>query len=323
MPKGRWIVAALALVLAPLGAEAQQWPAKPVKILTGFPPGGPGDTTSRILGEEFAKAFGQPFVVENRPGAAGNIAAAHVAQSPPDGYTLFSANSGALGVNPTLYDKLPYDAAKDFTPITMMVITPMAIMSAANGPIRTLGDLVAAMRTNGAKLNYGTPGIGTLPNIVGEMLKAQVKGGSTHIPYKGSQPIATGLTSGEIQWASDAPITVIAPMKSGLVCVLALTASARWPHAFPDTPTTAEAGVPDLVEYAWFALVGPAGLPREIVAKLHAAGTGALRKPDVIEKLLNLGLEAKPMSPEDTAKYMADTRARWGAVVKAAGMKVE
>jgi len=313
----------LLLACAPVAAPAQTWPTKPVKILTGFPPGGPGDTSARILADEFSRVFGQAFFVENKPGAGGILAADVVAHSPPDGYTLFSANSGALGVNPSLYEKLPYDAAKDFQPITMMVVTPMAIMAAADGPLRTLGDLAAATRKDGARMNFGTPGIGTLPHIVGEMFKAKVQGESQHVPYKGSQPIISGLTSHEIQWASDAPVNVMGAMGGGQVRVLALTASTRWGGVFADVPTTAEAGVPDLVEYAWFALVGPAGLPPDVVAKLHGAATVVLKKPEVVERMNNLVLEPKPMTPEETAHYMADTRARWGAVIKAHGMKVE
>jgi len=322
MGKLRWIsILLLAFAFLP-AALAQSWPTKPVKILTGFPPGGPGDTTSRILGEEFAKAFGQPVVVENKPGAGGNIAAYAVAQSPPDGYTLFSANSGALGVNPTLYEKLPFDAAKDFQPITMMVVTPMVFFVSANSPHATLGDLIAALKKDGARMNYGSPGIGTLPHIVGERFKSRLNVASTHVPYRGATMLVEDVANGDLHWSLDAPINILSAAKAGRIRLIAITAAARWP-TLPEVPTTAEAGVPDFIDNAWFALVGPAGMPRDIVMKLHGVAIAALKKPDVVEKLLNLGLEAKPMSPQETEAYIAETRARWGAVVKATGMKVE
>ena len=325
MRKALWLalraVFIVMVAFAP-AAFAQTYPAKPVKIYVGFPPGGPSDTSTRILAEELSKSLGQPFVIESKPGAGGNIAAQTAARATPDGYTLFAANSGALGVNPSLYAVLPFDAARDFQPITLMVVTPMVFMVPAESPVHSLGDLIALLKREGVKMNYGTPGIGTLPHIVGEIFKDRAQVKSEHVPYRGTGPMMEGLTSGELQWALDSPVAAAGPARSGKVRVIAITAEARWP-TLPDVPTTAEAGLPGLVEYAWFALVGPAGLPTEIVATLYDASAAALARPDVIERMINLGLEPKPMTPDATAQFMADTRERWGRVVKEQGIKVE
>jgi tripartite-type tricarboxylate transporter receptor subunit TctC len=316
-------LASLALTLAVAPAVlAQSYPIKPVKIYVGFPPGGPSDTSTRILAEELAKALGQPFVIESKPGAGGNIAADAVARATPDGYTLFAGNSGALGVNPSLYAMLPFDAAKDFHPITMMVVTPMVFMVPSAGPANSLGALIALLKKDGARANYGTPGVGTLPHIVAEMFKNQAQVRSEHVPYRGTGPMMEGLTSGELHWALDSPVAAAGPARAGKVRVLAITAESRWP-SLPEVPTTAESGLPALIEHAWFALVGPAGLPRDVVTRLHGAASAALHKPELNERMVNLGMQPKPMSPEDTAKYMADTRERWGEVVRANRMKVE
>jgi tripartite-type tricarboxylate transporter receptor subunit TctC len=321
------LLAATALALAaaiflPATASAQTWPAKPVRILIGFPPGGPSDTSTRVVADELAKALGQPFVIESKPGAGGNIAAETTAKSSPDGYTLFAANSGALGVNPSLYRSLPFDAAKDFAPITLMVVTPMILMVNAESPAKSLPDLVKAMRANGKAMNFGSPGIGTLPHIFGEMFKNQVRGDSAHVAYRGTAGLMDALVKREVDWALDSPIAGIGLAKSGKIRILAIAAAERWP-TLPEVPTTAQSGIPGIEAYAWFALVGPAGLPDDIVAKLNAAATAALKKPEVAEKLLALGLEPKPMSPEATARFMAETREKWGAVVRANNIKVE
>jgi tripartite-type tricarboxylate transporter receptor subunit TctC len=293
-----------------------------VKILIGFPPGGPSDTSTRLVAEEMTKALGQPFVIESKPGAGGNIAAESVAKSAPDGYTLFAANSGALGVNPSLYASLPFDAAKDFSPITMMVVTPMIVMTPESNPAKTLAELVGAMRARGKEMNYGSPGIGTLPHITGEALKAAVGGGSAHVAYRGTAGLTDALVKAEVQWALDSPIAGIGLAKAGKIRILAIAAAERWP-TLPDVPTLAESGIPGIEGSAWFGLVGPAGLAPDIVARLNAAAVAALKKPDIGEKLIALGLAPSPMTPAETAKFMADTREAWGKVVRANGIKVE
>jgi tripartite-type tricarboxylate transporter receptor subunit TctC len=318
------VLAGLAAGVALLAAAAfaQTYPSKPVKILIGFPPGGPSDTSTRLVAEEMTKALGQPFVIESKPGAGGNIAAESVAKSAPDGYTLFAANSGALGVNPSLYASLPFDAAKDFSPITMMVVTPMIVMTPESNPAKTLAELVGAMRARGKEMNYGSPGIGTLPHITGEALKAAVGGGSAHVAYRGTAGLTDALVKAEVQWALDSPIAGIGLAKAGKIRILAIAAAERWP-TLPDVPTLAESGIPGIEGSAWFGLVGPAGLAPDIVARLNAAAVAALKKPDIGEKLIALGLAPSPMTPAETAKFMADTREAWGKVVRANGIKVE
>ena len=195
-------------------------------------------------------------------------------------------------------------------------------MVPTDSPANSLGDLIALLKKEGAKMNYGTPGIGTLPHIVGEIFKDRAQVKSEHVPYRGTGPMMEGLTSGELQWALDSPVAAAGPARAGKVRIIAITAEARWP-TLPNVPTTAEAGLPGLVEYAWFALVGPAGLPKEIVARLYDAAGAALAKPDVVEHMINLGLQPKPLTPDATAQFMADTRERWGKVVKEKSIKVE
>ena len=315
------MVVFIALTCAP-AALAQAWPTKPVKIVIGFTPGGPSDSSTRIIAEDIGRTLGQPFLIENKPGAGGNLAADTVAHAAPDGYTLFLANSGAFGVNPSLYATLPFDPVKDFTPITLTVTTPLVIIVGANSPAKTMGDLITMIKRDGAAMNYGTPGIGTLPHIGAEILKERIGGKSTHVPYRGSAQEVEGVMKGEVQWSIDAPVTAVGPLKAGQIRLLAISSEKRLP-ILPDVPTTAEAGIPELNDGPWYALVGPAGLPADIVAKLHAATVAALRKPEVIERMTPLGLEPKPMTPAETAAYMAATRERWGAVVRAHGMKVE
>jgi tripartite-type tricarboxylate transporter receptor subunit TctC len=320
---GLTVSAVLTVVLACASASfAQGYPTKPVRIVIGFTPGGPSDSSTRIIAEDLGRTLGQPFLIENKPGAGGNLAADTVAHAAPDGYTLFLANSGAFSVNPSLYATLPFDPVKDFTPITMTVTTPLVIIVGTNSPAKTLGDLIAMIKRDGAAMNYGTPGIGTLPHIAGEILKERIGGKSTHVPYRGSAQEVEGVMKGEVQWSVDAPVTAVGPLKAGQIRLLAISSEKRLP-ILPDVPTTAEAGIPELNDGPWYALVGPAGLPNDIVAKLHGATVAALRKPEVIERMTPLGLEPKPMTPAETAAYMAATRERWAKVIKATGMKVE
>jgi tripartite-type tricarboxylate transporter receptor subunit TctC len=313
----------LALALAPALAFAQGYPNKPVKFVVGFPPGGPGDTSTRIMADALSKALGQQFVVENKTGAAGNLAVESVARAAPDGYTLLSGNSGALAVNPSLYPSLPFDAAKDFTPITMMVLSPMVYFVLADSPIKSLPDLAAQMKTRGAELNYGSPGIGTLPHLAVEAMKKKLGIQSTHVPYRGTGPMMDGVMKGEVQWSMDAPVGPIGQAKSGKVRILAVAGRERWP-TLPDVPTVRETGIPGVDEaYAWFALMGPAGLPKDIVQRLYEPAVAALKDPQVKERMVNLGLAPTPMTPEETAAFMDKERTLWGAVVRENNIKLE
>jgi len=314
---------ALAMTVPLAGALAQAYPTRPVKFVVGFPPGGPGDTSTRIMADALSKALGQQFVVENKTGAAGNLAVESVARAAPDGYTLLSGNSGALAVNPSLYPSLPFDAAKDFTPITMMVLSPMVFFIRTESPVKSLPELVALMKSRGAELNYGTPGAGTLPHLAVEALKLKLKLQSTHVPYRGTGPMMDGVLKGEVQWAMDAPVGPIGQAKAGKVRILAVAARERWP-TLPDVPTVKETGVPGIEEaYAWFALMGPAGLPKDIVARLYEPAVAALRDPQLKERMVNVGLAPTPMTPEQTAAFMDKERTLWGAVVRENNIKLE
>jgi tripartite-type tricarboxylate transporter receptor subunit TctC len=318
------VIAVALTILAPLaGTSAQTYPSKPVKFVVGFPPGGPGDTSTRMMADALSKALGQQFVVENKTGAAGNLAVESVARATPDGYTLLSGNSGALAVNPSLYPSLPFDAAKDFTPITMMVLSPMVYFVPADSPVKTLPELVQQMKARGAELNYGTPGTGTLPHLAVEALKKQLGIQSTHVPYRGTGPMMEAVLKGEVQWAMDAPVGPIGQARAGKVRILAVASRERWP-TLPDVPTVRETGIPGIEEaYAWFALMGPAGLPKDIVTRLYEPAVAALKDPQLKDRMLGLGLAPTPMTPEETAAFMDKERTLWGAVVRENNVKLE
>ena len=301
---------------------AQAYPTKPVRIVVSFPPGGPTDTSTRIVAEELAKSLGQPFVIESKPGAGGNIAAESVARAQPDGHTLLVASSGTFSINPFLFATLPFDPVKDFTPISVMVTTALAIIAPEDGPIATLADLAQRMRSDGKAMNYGTAGIGTLPHILGAMLRAAANGDSAHISYRSTPALLEAIAKGEVQWGIDSPVSVIGPLRAGKLRVLAVSSANPWP-GLDGVPPIAQAGYPNLVEHAWFGLAGPAGLPGAITAKLNHTVTDILKRPDVAQRLLNLGLMPKSATEQDFARLMAETRARWGAVVRANNIKVE
>ncbi len=326
-------LAALALstfiAMVPLHAAAQAWPAKPIRIVVPFAAGGTTDILARALAPELQAAFGQPVVVENKPGAGGNLGAAEVAKSPGDGYTFLMGTVGTHGINAALYPKLPYDPIKDFVPVTLVAGVPnVAVMnpeSARRYGVNNLADLVRAARTNPGKLNMASSGNGTSIHLAGELFKSMTGTYMVHFPYRGSGPALIDLMGGSTDVMFDNLPSALPHIKAGKLKALAVT-SAQRSTAVPDLPTIAEAGGAALKGYdasSWFGLLAPAGTPADIVERVQQATAKALSAPALKERLQAQGAIPSGNTSAQFAKHIADETAKWAQVVKASGAKVD
>jgi tripartite-type tricarboxylate transporter receptor subunit TctC len=311
----RWLAAsaALAATAAPVAVRAQPWPARPVRILNGFPAGGPTDILARAVAERLQEALGQPVVVENRPGATGTIASLAVAQSPPDGYTLLVVPSSTHAVAPNT-TRLAWDPQRDFTPIAMIGNVTTVLCVNPELPVRTVSEFVAHARANPGKLNYGTPGRGSNLHLGMEMLKQMAGIDLVHVPYKGVSLAQTDLISGQIQAMLDNVVSVMPHVRANRIRAIAV-ATAKRSSVWPDMPTVAES-FPGFQVNAWAALLGPAGLPGEIVQRLHAESARAVASEEVRARFASLGVEPMPMSAESAGEFMRAERERWARVIR-------
>jgi tripartite-type tricarboxylate transporter receptor subunit TctC len=305
-------------------AQAQDYPAKPIKILVGFAAGGGTDVTARVLAPRLSERLGQPIIVENRPGAAGNIATELAVRAAPDGYTLLMGTIAALAINPSLYGNLTFDPLKDLTPISLAVSLPNIIVTHPSVPAKTLAELVALSKAKPGTFNYGTSGSGSAGHLAGELFKQLTKTDFTHIPYKGGAPAMTDLVAGQINMSFAAAGTAVAQIKAGKINALAVTTIKR-SSALPNVPTVEEAiGLKGYESNNWYGLVGPANLPRAIVDKLHAAMVATLNELEIKDKLLTQGLDTSPSAtPEAFGAYIKKETEIWSKVVKDTGAKVE
>jgi tripartite-type tricarboxylate transporter receptor subunit TctC len=309
-----------AFVICITSALAQQgFPSKPVRLLIPYPPGGAVDILGRTLGDELSKMWGQPVVIENRPGAGGTIASQVVAKAAPDGYTLIIVASGHA-INPYLYKKLPYDTFKDFTPISLLGSSPNMMLVAANSPFKTVGDVLAAARAKPGSLSYGMAGIGTSTHLAGEMLKYLAKVDIVAVSYKGGAPVINDLLGGHIPLSFNNIPESIGQIKAGTLRPLGVT-SAKRSAVLPDVPTIAEAGVPGYDTAVWWGMLGPAGLAADLTAKISRDCQEALHAPAVKERLAKLGANVAGTSPADFAKLIRADYEKWGPIIKAAGIK--
>ncbi|MDH4181274.1 MAG: tripartite tricarboxylate transporter substrate binding protein [Betaproteobacteria bacterium] len=318
------LLAALATPLAglPLPAAAQGFPAKPVKLVVPFPPGGSLDNVGRLLAQKLTEAWGQQVVVENRPGAGGNVGADAVAKSPADGYTVVMGALSTHAVNPSLYAKMPYDAVKDFAPLSLVAITPNVLIVHTDSPVKSVRDLIAFAKANPGKANFGSGSNGSAGHLAGELFKVDTGTDVQHIPYKGGAPALQALLAGETQFMFDNLANAMAQVKGGRVRAIAVTTAQRSKLA-PDLPTMAEAGMPGFDISTWFGLLAPAGTPPEVVAKWNAELVRALNSPDVREKMLAQGAEPAPTTPAEFAAFIAMERDKYARIVKASGAKVD
>jgi tripartite-type tricarboxylate transporter receptor subunit TctC len=311
-------VPSLTLAQAPTSA----FPNKPIRFVVPYPAGGPLDVIARLLGQKVAESTKQPVVVDNKPGAGGNIGADIVAKSPADGYTLVMGAVATHAINPTLYASIPYDPVKDFAPITQVASTPNVLVVNPSVPASNVREFIAYAKANPGKLNFGSGSTGSAGHLAGELFKAQAGVQMTHVPYKGAAPAMQDLVGGQIQLMFDNLASSLAQVKAGRVKALAVTTAKRTALA-PDLPTIAESGLPDFDISTWFGVFAPAGTPKETLDRLHAEFTKALAAPDVREKMLALGAEPVGNRPEEFAAYIRAERDKYARVIKASGAKVD
>lgn len=317
----RTFVAALALLPA-LGAAQSTFPSKPIRIVVPFPPGGSTDLLARRLGEKLATAFGQPVIVENKPGAGGTTGADYVAKSPADGHTLLVGVTGSNAIAASLYPKLPYDALKDFAPVSQLVSAPLVLTVNAASPIKSVRDYVAAAR--GKPLSHGTPGNGTSMHLTAEMFDQAAGVRLMHVPYKGSAPAMNDLLGGTLDSMFGDFLVLLPQIRAGKLTPLAVT-SARRHHMLPDVPTIAEAGVPGLAQFeaaSWQGLFAPAGLPRDVMAKLNTEVVKALESADIKEFFGSQGFIVGGTTPEQFKALIESEVAKWGRVIKAGNITI-
>jgi tripartite-type tricarboxylate transporter receptor subunit TctC len=307
---------------APGFAVAQPYPAKPARIVNPFAPGGATDIIARHMAQKLTEAWGQPVVVENRAGASGALGVEHVAKSPADGYTLLIATQTTHAANPALYAKLPYDAAKDFAPLTLAGSTPLALLVHPSLPVNDVKGLIAHAKGNPGKLSYGSGGNGTSQHLTMELLKTMTGTFMVHIPYKGAGPAMTDFLGGQVNLMFDNLPTAIPHVKSGKLRALAVSTAKRSALA-PELPTMAESGLAGFDLATWFAFFAPAATPRELAEKISADMRRALAAPDTRERLTGIGVDIVASTPEELGRFQHAELAKWAKIVKDSGAKLD
>ncbi|NML44070.1 tripartite tricarboxylate transporter substrate binding protein [Ramlibacter sp. G-1-2-2] len=311
-----------ATTLLPLAASAQDYPTKPVTLVVSFSAGGNNDLRARQLGTPVGAMLGQSVIVDNKPGAAGNIGHDFVARAAADGYTLGIGAMGPLAVNQSIYPKVPFDPLKDFTPIVLIEKAPLVLVTRADKPFKSLKDVVAAAKADPGKLTIGNAGAGGAHHLSGELFKQAAGISMIAVPYKGGGPASTALLSGETDMMFEQTYAALPSIQAGKTRALAVTSARRLP-SLPDVPTMAELGYPQVVVSNWLGLVAPKGTPQPVVKKLNEVFNKALAAPDMREKIVGPGNEVGGGTPEEFAAFIAAENKRWTAVVKTAGIKLD
>lgn len=322
----RCLFALLALTGLGLTAHAQpataNWPSKPIRWVVPFPPGGAMDAIARTLGEKAGKALGQPFVIENRPGAGGNIGADYVAKQPGDGYTMMITSIG-MATNKPLYSKLNYDPIKDFAPVSLLAVVPNVLVTNATQPdIKNVKDVIAAARKAPGKLTYASAGNGTSIHLAGEVFTSLAKVEMLHVPYRGSGPAVSDLLGGQVNYMFDSITSARPHIQSGKLRALGVTTAKR-SSTLPDVPTLAEAGVPGYEVSPWFAVFMPASTPKAIISKLNKALLAAMKDPEVAARFESIGAEPVGSTPDELAKHLARESDRWTQLITERGIKLD
>ena len=300
---------------------AQPFPARPIRVVVAFPPGGPSDYAARVISAKLPEYFGQQVIVDNRPGAAGTLAADAVARAAPDGYTTLIANTGMLTVLPHL-QKVPYDPFNDFTPITNLIGGPSFLLTHPSVPVKNVAELVALAKRRPGQLTYASAGVGQISHMNGELMKLLAGIDVLHVPYKGTGPTMPELLGGQVSMTFSTSADTVSFARAGRVRLLAVTGAKRL-GILPDTPTMAESGLPGFESLNWNGIVGPAKMPREVLERLHREIVRALNLADVKEKVLAQGNEVIGDSPEAFARFIRAESDKWARVVKQAGIKVQ
>lgn len=328
-PTRRTLAAAVAVAAATLALPAPAWaqtdaawPSKPIKWVVPFPPGGAMDVIARTLGEKAARELGQAVVVENRPGAGGNIGADYVAKQPADGYTIMITSIG-MATNRALYPKLTYDPVRDFAPISLLAVVPnVLVVNAANTSDRSVKDVVARAGKEPGKLTYASAGNGTSIHLAGEVFASMAGVQMTHIPYKGSGPAVTDMLGGQVDLMFDSITSARPHIQSGKLRALAVTTAKRSP-ALPDVPTVAEAGVPGYEVSPWFAVFARTGTPTEVIARLNKVLNDAMKQPETLRKLESVGAEPIGSTPQELAAHLNRELERWGKLIQQRNIRAD
>ena len=320
--------AALGIVAGLMGASASaqgtaaNYPNRPVRIVVTFPPGGPTDIIARAVGQKLADAWGQAMVVDNRPGAGGNIGTALVAKAPADGYTLVLSNLTPMAISPFVYSNLPYDPIKDFTPITLAATSWFFLVVTPSLPVTSVKELIALARSKPGQINYSSSGSATPAHLGGALLERAAGVRLTHVPYKGAGLSVPAVMAGEVQMAIESPPPIVPQVKAGKLRALAAARPDRSP-LLPDVPTFAEAGMPGFEVGSWYGFHAPAGTPQPIIVKLHAEMAKALGTPEMRERLRNVGADVVASTPAGYTEFVLAEMKKWEAVIRATGVKVE
>jgi tripartite-type tricarboxylate transporter receptor subunit TctC len=304
------------------GAFADAWPAKPIRIVVPFPPGGGTDIIARETSQRVAKATGWTFVIDNKPGAGGNLGVDAVAKSPADGYTLVLGQSSNIAINPTLYSKLPYDPQKDLAPIVLLANAPLVMVTGAGTPYKTVADVVNAAKAKPGKVNFASPGNGTVSHLTSEMFQKAAGIQTQHVPYKGASQALVDLMAGNVELYMSSVPTLLGQIKQGKVRPLAVT-SAKRVGDLPNVPTINESGFKGFDAVTWFGLLAPAGTPKDVIARINAEFNKALKQPELAKRLDEEGADPAGGTPEQFAALIKEEIPRWGKVVKDSGAKVD
>ena len=303
------------------GASAQDYPARSIKLIVPYSAGGPADVVARVIGQRMSAILAQTFIVENRAGAGGSIAGRLVASSDPDGYTLMFGATGPLVISPLVFKLPDYDPSKSLVPVALIGTTSNILVVNPNLPIHSVRELIAYAKANPGKLSYSSPGVGTPPHMIGEMLKLKTGIRMVHVPYKGGGNSTQDVIGGQVQLTFENPAVSLPLARSGSIRALAVTSSVRNPQ-IPELPTMIEAGVPDFVSVSFTGLVAPAGTPEAIIHKLNAAANESLKDAAVQSVLQKLAVDIHGGSPEEFGAYLAHEREKWGEVAKAANAQL-
>lgn len=320
MPFLRLLLALAALLASPWALAA--YPDKPVRLIIGFPAGGPLDQHARLLSDKLQAILGQPVIIDYKPGAGGSVGAEAVARSAADGYTILLANTGVLVINGALYAKLPYNTLRDFTPLARTAMQPLALLVNNDVPAKSLREFMDLARKNPGKINYGSAGNGGISHLVPEMFKSATGLFMVHIPYRGSAPAFTDLMGGQVQFMAESIPQAASYHKQGKVRALAVTSKERNP-ALPDVPTVIESGLKGFEVVGFYGFLAPTGTPRDVVARLSEAFRQVLANPDVRNRMVTQGADPAFMGSEDFAKFLAAETPRWAAAVKASGARLD
>jgi len=320
----RFISPAITLLLSTSAASsalAQTWPAKPVRYLVGYAPGGGTDIVARTMGVKLTEMLGQQFVIDNRPGAGGNIATEVLIRAPADGYTIMAGNIGPIAVNPSLY-KLSFDPLKDLAPVSLLALAPLLIVVHPTLPAKNIKELIALAKREPGKLSYSSAGTGSSNHLAGALFNLQAGVETVHIPYRGAGPAMIDLLAGQVMLSFVTMPSAMSHIKTGKLRVLAVTSGKRSSIA-PEVPTTAEAGLPGHEVSAWYSVVVVAGTPKPVIDRLHGALVKTLQSPDVRDRLIAEGADPIGNTPEEFGAFMIAETVKWAKVVKVSGMKAE